>query len=106
LAASFPRPRNPGTISVHVIEALRDRGLDPLDPARDPSRVSVDDLEAAAVVVALSEVEHRPLLASAFPEWLDRIQWWEVGDIPLETVDSALGKIEEEVLRLRKELAC
>ena len=34
LAASFPRPRNPGTISPHVIDALQNLGLAPLDAGR------------------------------------------------------------------------
>jgi protein-tyrosine phosphatase len=106
LAASFPRPRNPGTISIHVIETLRSLGLEALEPDREPARVQSEDLESAALVVALSETEHRPLLAQAFPEWLDRIEWWEVGDIPLETVSAALTKIEEQVRTLRERLAC
>jgi hypothetical protein len=37
---------------------------------------------------------------------MDRIRWWEVGDLPLESVESALAKIRGEVLRLRAELGC
>lgn len=106
LAASFPRPRNPGTISVHVLEALDQLGACAREAGRDPCRVSPEDLEAATVIVALSELEHRPLLADAFAGWIDRIRWWEVGDLPLESVESALAKIRGEVLRLRAELGC
>ena len=106
LAASFPRPRNPGTISTHVLEALESRGASAIDPDRDPARVGLDDLREASVVVALSDAEHRPMVAEAFPEWVDRFQWWEVGDIPLESVSSALPKIENLVRRLHDELTC
>lgn len=106
LAASFPRPRNPGTISTYVLDALQTRGACALEADREPCRVQREDLESASVIVALSELEHRPLLTEAFPEWLDRVQWWEVGDIPLETVESALAKIAEAVHRLRADLAC
>jgi protein-tyrosine phosphatase len=105
LAASFPRPRNPGTISVHVLDALELRGVAAREPDREPCRVQLEDLDSSEVIVALSEREHRPLLASAFPDWLDRIQWWEVGDVPLESVESALAKIEQGVHRLHAELA-
>ncbi|MEQ1843875.1 MAG: low molecular weight phosphatase family protein, partial [Verrucomicrobiales bacterium] len=59
------------------------------------------DLEGASVVIALSELEHRPLVVASFPDWVDRIEWWEVGDVPVETVSSALAKIEEGVRKLR-----
>jgi len=95
-----------GTISIHVLEALQSRGASAIDPDRDPARVGLDDLFGATVVVALSDAEHRPMVAEAFPEWVDRIQWWEVGDIPLESVSSALPKIENLVRHLHDELTC
>jgi protein-tyrosine phosphatase len=105
LAASFPRPRNPGTISVHVLAELERRGATARNPHRDPARVAEADLARASRVIALSEAEHRPLVAAAFPGWLERVEWWEVGDIPLETVEAALAKIGDGVLRLVAELA-
>jgi len=105
LAASFPRPRNPGTISVHVVEELERMGITARDPGREPARVGESDLARATRVIALSEAEHRPLVAAGFPAWVNRVEWWEVGDIPLETVEAALAKIETEVVRLLADLA-
>jgi protein-tyrosine phosphatase len=86
--------RNPGPISPHTAAGLRSRSV-PLDPApRSPRDVTDDDLAGAAIIIALKEAEHRPLIEERFPGWADRIRYWDVDDLPEVTPGEALAKIE------------
>ena len=56
-------PENPGPISPHVVQFLEQQGIRLAEPIRFPRQVSESDLQAADLVVAVKEAEHRPLLA-------------------------------------------
>lgn len=76
-------------------ESLKKMGI----PAADiggaaASSIALSDLESSARVVVLSETEHRLLLAERFPDWLDKVEFWDVPD------DAALDLIEREVMAL------
>jgi low molecular weight protein-tyrosine phosphatase len=73
---------NRGPISLTVLEALNNRGIVPVEPVRFPQQVQEEDFARAQHIIALDEAEHRPLLAYRFPRWLERIEFWQVPDIP------------------------
>ena len=50
------------------------------------------DLVAAARVVALNRAEHEPVVRERFPEWADRVEYWELASGP-----DAAASIEREV---------
>src|SRR5262249_58981241 len=62
---------------------------------RMPAQVTTDDLEGAALVVALKHTEHLPLLQERFPAWAEKVEFWHVDDAP-----EVLGLIEQEVMGL------
>jgi predicted translation initiation factor SUI1 len=62
---------------------------------RLPAQVSTDDLERAALIVALKRDEHLPLLQERFPAWVEKVEFWHVDDAP-----EVLGLIEREVMGL------
>ena len=60
------------------------------------------DLESAKRVIAVHEPEHRPILAQRYPEWVDRVIYWTVSDLPLAP-EVALPMIERHVMVLMRE---
>ena len=94
-----------GDLSPYTAEALEQRGI-PLHrtaPSRQP--LEAQDLEAAHLVIALDAEEHQPMVAARFPDWEERITFWDVADTHLVTPEAALPAIEQEVLALLRRLA-
>jgi protein-tyrosine phosphatase len=67
--------------------------------------VELRDFERADLVIALDEEEHRPYMQQWFPDWADRIEYWQVGDLHITTADQALALAENEVRALVERLA-
>lgn len=96
--------RNPGPISIHTREALALRGIALPEPVRAPRDVRAQDIARAALTIALKEAEHRPLLRERFPEWCDRVEFWQVDDVADAAPSVALPMIERHVLGLVERL--
>jgi protein-tyrosine phosphatase len=96
---------NPGPISPHTRDALRERGI-PLGVPRDPVPLGEELLARADRVVALKEAEHRPLLLSRFPGWASRVTYWNVHDVqdaePAETIADIVTQVEALLADLGK----
>jgi len=64
------------------------------------------DLEAADLIIALKDAEHRPLLAERFPGWEHRTENWRVDDVdvvpPDIVLDAIYAEVEKLVARLRR----
>src|SRR5262249_52753518 len=83
-------------MAVSVVQALEALGVRAAEAAtRLPAQVTTDDMEGAALVVALKQAEHLPLLQERFPAWADKVEFWHVDDAP-----EVLGLIEQEVMGL------
>lgn len=91
---------NVGPLSVHTRKALDERSIVARAADRMPAACIVSDLESAALVVALKESEHRPLLAERFRGWEDRVTYWHVDDIDFASPVIALSEIDRHVERL------
>jgi protein-tyrosine phosphatase len=91
---------NPGSISVHTLRRLVELGVELEPEPRSPCGACEDDLAGADLVVALKELEHRPLLAERFPGWEERVEYWHVHDLDYATPEEALPWIEREVKTL------
>jgi predicted translation initiation factor SUI1 len=87
---------NVGPMAVEAITALKALGIHS-DKAetRFPAQVTTDDLERAALIVALKQAEHLPLLQERFPAWVEKVEFWHVDDAP-----EVLGLVEREVMGL------
>jgi len=94
-----------GDLSPHTARALAERGID--RGATGPTRVSLarGDLESAQTVVAIDESEHRPLLRAQFPDWEDRVTYWDIEDVELASPELALPELERRVSALLQGLA-
>jgi translation initiation factor 1 len=87
---------NVGPMAASAVKALEAMGVRAGDAiTRMPAQVTTDDLEGAALVVALKHAEHLPLLQERFPAWAEKVEFWHVDDAP-----EVLGLIEQEVMGL------
>ena len=87
---------NVGPMAASAVKALEVMGVLAGDAlTRMPAQVTTDELESAALVVALKHAEHLPLLQERFPAWAEKVEFWHVDDAP-----EVLGLIEQEVMGL------
>ena len=93
-------PRNLGHMSVYTIDRLDGMKIPLEEYRRDPKDLAVPDLELADHIVAVKATEHRPLISDRFPEWLNRIEFWDIHDIDCSTPDQALPHLENELRKL------
>ena len=95
---------NEGPISPHTLQGLAARGIPAPRPARFPLQLQAEELEAADLVIAVKEGEHRPVLAERFPGWQERVLYWYVDDLDCATPAETLGALESLVQELLERL--
>ena len=74
------------------------------EPQREPMPLAVGDLEQADLTIAVKETEHRPLMRRKFPDWEDRVVYWEVHDLDVEPASAALPQLRRHVEELFRQL--
>lgn len=87
---------NVGPLSQFTLDECARLGICHL-PLRPPLALSLEDLQAADLVVAVKEAEHRPLMAKLFPDWMDRIVYWHVHDLDCALPQQALPELSQLV---------
>lgn len=55
------------------------------------------DFEAAHRIIAVSRREHEPMLREHFPEVLERIQYFEIGDLDVEAPATAIARLTQAI---------
>jgi protein-tyrosine phosphatase len=95
---------NMGSISPHALKGLRARKVLLTDETRRPIQILESDLQEASLVIAIDEWEHRPMIEKSFPEWVDRIQYWQVADIQDLDPEVALFALETRVRNLLEQI--
>ena len=97
---------NVGPIAPRVIIRLREREIALEGKIRFPLQLTQTDLQAADLVIALYEPEHRKLMQQRFPAWENRITYWQVADLDQIDSEIAFSRIEEyiteQIRQLRK----
>jgi protein-tyrosine phosphatase len=96
---------NRGPMSKAALSALQERGVTLVEPVRLPQQVQEKDFAAARRIIALDDTEHRPLLAHRFPQWLDRVEFWQVPDVPHLSATAAVTLMETRVESLMRTLS-
>ena len=93
-------------MSPHTLDALQARGVRvPSRALRSPHLATPTDLEAATLVIALDEQEHRPLVEQYLDCFVDRFVFWSVPDVDQLDPAVALAEIERRVDALVADLA-
>jgi protein-tyrosine phosphatase len=91
---------NVGPLSPHTLEALKSRGVRAVRATHYPRQCVLEDFEAADLIIALDEHEHRPLLWKRFSGWSDRVTYWHVKDVDAWHPADTIASIEREVIAL------
>ena len=91
---------NRGPISPYTLSGLHERGIVLASEVRFPRQVQENDFTQADRIIALDETEHLPLLRQRFPTWIERVEFWQVPDVPRASVASALATMETQVHEL------
>lgn len=94
---------NIGPMSPSALEGLAVRGVHVATP-RVPRPAVADDFAGADHVVAMSESEHRVMIARRFPEWVDRVEYWAIDDVDLCPPEVALEQLDAAIRELRRRL--
>jgi protein-tyrosine phosphatase len=97
-------PANPGPLSRHTRARLEGHRIDYAEYLRFPLDLSLIDLEKAHRIVAVKRAEHFPLMQRRFPEWSERVEFWDVHDIDCLEPDESMPVLETRVIDLLTEL--
>jgi protein-tyrosine phosphatase len=95
---------NIGPISPHALRALRTRGVQLVEPVRPPRQVEPEDFAAAAHIVAMCESEHRSMVENRFPQWAQKVEYWDIEDIDQCAVEAAMAALSTRMGTLRTKL--
>jgi len=91
---------NIGPMATAAIKWLEAMGIRDVERCgRLPAQVTIDELEKADVVIALSQDEHSPLLRERFPAYAERVEFWHIDDAP-----EAVALIERKIMDLMARL--
>ncbi len=93
-----------GMIASCVLHTLTKQKISHEMTSPRPKQLTLVDLQQADRIIALKEVEHRPMMLKQFPEWADRIEYWHVHDIDFSPPEAALPEIASLVATLVSEL--
>ena len=95
---------NSGYMSRYTISRLGRMEIPVAEYLRYPQDLTLNDLSSVQHIVAVKATEHRPLMSARFPEWLDKVEFWEVHDIDCSDPEEALPHLEQEVKGLMQRL--
>ncbi|MGA2066727.1 MAG: low molecular weight phosphatase family protein [Thermoguttaceae bacterium] len=95
---------NIGPISRYAVDGLKLRGIPVNGEHRYPLRLTLADLAASDLVVAVKEAEHRAILAEQFPLWANRVEYWHVDDLDCAEPEDALQVLDGNVRALVERL--
>jgi protein-tyrosine phosphatase len=92
-----------GYLSSFAAEALKCRQIDLRYTGLSRIQLSETDLDNSTRRIALDRSEHFTMMVKLFPGWEDRIEYWEVPDLPYRSAEEALPEIERKVIQLLNE---
>jgi len=105
LRVDFEQKWNKGPLSPDTRRTLAERGIACETATRMPMDTTEQHLAGAALIVALKEAEHRPLMAERFPAYAERVRYWDVTDVPPGEAYHPLREIDALLARLLDELS-
>jgi len=95
----------PEGISPHTWNGLKLVGVDPALVTKEKQKLKEEDLQNADMIIALKKTEHEPMMKAAFPEYSERVIYWDVDDIPICSPPEALLAIKSNIEELLKQIA-
>jgi protein-tyrosine phosphatase len=93
-----------GYLSSFAAEALKARQIGLRHTGLSRMQLIETDLDNSTRRIALDRSEHFTMMAKLFPGWENRIEYWEVPDLPYRSAEQALPEIERKVIQLLDEV--
>lgn len=94
----------PEGMSPDAKAALKELGVRDHNISQFKTKLSEKDLVDCRIAIALKETEHRPYMERYFPEWADKIQYWEAHDIDVQPARMSLIGMTQQVELLVRHL--
>ena len=91
------KTNNKGNISKEVIEILTGLNIPIHTQNRLPISVNTSELTSADLIIALDETEHNPMIKSTFPQFSEKVTYFNIGDIHIEPVYVASTKLIKKI---------
>ena len=95
LSRNIDELRNPGPISRYTLEKLKELEITPKAAERFPVSVDQSLLDDHHHTIAVCDREHRPMVLSHFPDYVHKIEFWDVEDIEYISPTVALHQLQE-----------
>lgn len=92
--------KNIGPISIYSINKLNELKITIPEQIERPKLLSEEDLLQSERIIVLNEMEHRPYIKRQFPEWEDKIVFWNICDLYEEDSTTSLSKLMTELENL------
>ncbi|HZC59293.1 MAG TPA: low molecular weight phosphatase family protein [Chthoniobacterales bacterium] len=93
-----------GYLSSFAAEALKARQIGLRHTGLSRMQLIETDLDNSTRRIALDRFEHFMMMVKLFPGWEDRIEYWEIPDLPYRSAEEALPEIERKVIQLLEEV--
>lgn len=90
-------------LSPYTARALAERQIPMHRTSLLPTPLTIADFSRCKLPIALHGDEHRPMIAMRYPDWVEKVKYWSVSDLPLAP-EIALPMIEKNVLDLIAQL--
>jgi protein-tyrosine phosphatase len=87
------RDYNPGNLSAHTIQGLRELAIPLEAPYREPRQFEPSQWSPTTRLIALSQTEHVPMMTRLFPAMVERTEFWAVEDVEFAAPGEALPRI-------------
>lgn len=62
-----------------------------------PAKLDAVDLHRASKIILLDETEHRPMFKEAFPDWEDKVEYWQFEDDYVVSPSLVLPSLKNKV---------
>ena len=84
---------------------LEKLGIDDTPALQNPYEVTVEDLRRSDLRVALYQPKNLNPFSDHFPEWLDRIEFWQIPDVQNVEAKQTFITVEQQIEKLINRLA-
>jgi protein-tyrosine phosphatase len=100
LASKLNSIGNVGPIAPLAVSILETGGFPVRSRERWPQTVTDCDFQTAHTVIALNLPEHQPMVQAQYPQFAERVSYWNVPDIGEMPVDEALKLLQSQIQAL------
>ncbi|WP_224488364.1 arsenate-mycothiol transferase ArsC [Robertkochia flava] len=91
---------NEGPLSRHTKAYMEQQEIDITEYLHMPRSLSLQDLRSAPRIIAMDETEHKVLMQDQFPDWAEKITYWQFEDDYIKDPDQVLPGLDRKVTEL------